>query len=62
MKPHLEGYAVMSAYADKKTRPRRWTTGFSPGGAISIAYLKQYLRHSGRINRADLSDMSEDLV
>jgi hypothetical protein len=30
----------MSAYADKKSRPRRWTTGFSPGGAISIAYLK----------------------
>jgi hypothetical protein len=30
----------MSAYADKKSRSRRWTTGFSPGGAISIAYLK----------------------
>ncbi len=34
LKPHLEGYAVMSASADKNTRPGRWTTGFSPGGAI----------------------------
>ena len=39
-KPHLQGRADCPPARTGEARPRRWTTGFSPEGAISIAYLK----------------------